>query len=220
MRQCDHRSFPDKIDAMLQVDSFSRFPDMVPAFVEIAWSEWGNTLTEEEHERWLRLAADDARLHSWCSAGFVAFEGGTPIGVVQLHEFDIEEMHDRSPWVCGMVVKPEYRGSGIGRRLLHGLESFAADQGVERLWVFTGVPKGFYERCGWSTFADVTRNGEQGTVLTKYLEGHRDRLRTTRQWSPGPRGEPCAPGGWRLSRAPKRGRRRRTGARSVARRRR
>jgi GNAT superfamily N-acetyltransferase len=155
---------------MILVDSFSRHPDIVPALVQIAWSEWGSTLSDDEYERWLRDAADDARLHTWCSAGFVAFDGDTPVGVVQLHEFDIHEMRNRSPWVCGMVVETSYRGAGIGRRLLHGLESFAADQGVERLWVFTEPAKGFYERCGWSTFVHLTHDGELGTVLTKDLK--------------------------------------------------
>lgn len=35
--------------------------------------------------------------------------------------FDIDVMRDRSPWVCGMVVRPEFRGMQVGRRLLEAL---------------------------------------------------------------------------------------------------
>jgi len=82
------------------------------------------------------------------SAAFAAVADDVPVGVVQLHEFDIDAMRDRSPWVCGMVVLPKYRGVGIGKRLLQALESFARGNGVEQLWVFTEHARGFYESCG------------------------------------------------------------------------
>jgi GNAT superfamily N-acetyltransferase len=158
---------------MIVVDSFANHLDLVPMMVSIAWSEWGDDLTDDEHERWLREATEDARLHSAFASGFVALADGVPVGVVQLHEYDIEEMRDRSPWVCGMVVTPDHRGSGIGRRLLHVLESFATDKGVEQLWVFTESAKAFYEECGWSAYDDLIHDGERGTVLTKRLESSR-----------------------------------------------
>ena len=56
----------------------------------------------------------------------MALDGDRAVGVVQLHEFELDDMRDRSPWVCGMVVLPEYRGAGVGSRLLAALEQFAA----------------------------------------------------------------------------------------------
>jgi len=154
------------------VDSLANHPHLVSQVVEIAWSEWGAGLPDEEHRRWLREAEDDRRSNTKFSAGFVALDGEAPVGTVQLHEFDLEEMRDRSPWVCGMVVKPGYRGRGIGRRLLGALESSAAREGVERIWVFTESVAAFYERCGWSPFADAVHNGEPGKVLTKRLRSN------------------------------------------------
>jgi GNAT superfamily N-acetyltransferase len=154
---------------MIVVDSLADHPNLVPQAVEIAWSEWGSSLTEEDRRRWLREAEDDCRVNSKFSAGFVALDGGRPVGTVQLHEFDIEAMRDRSPWVCGMVVAPAYRGLGVGRQLLRALESFAAGEGVDRLWVFTESARGFYEKCGWSPYADALHHGQPGTVLTKQV---------------------------------------------------
>jgi GNAT superfamily N-acetyltransferase len=151
------------------VDSLANHPDLVSQVVEIAWSEWGGGLIQGDCERWLREAHDDCRSNSKFSAGFVALSADVPVGTVQLHEFDLEHMQDRSPWVCGMVVASDYRGLGIGRRLLQALEAFSRSRGVERLWVFTESAAAFYERCGWSPYETTSHHGEPGTVLTKKL---------------------------------------------------
>ncbi len=78
-------------------------------------------------------------------------------------------MRDRAPWVCGMVVLPEYRGRDVGRRLLQALEGFARLQGIERLWVFTERAAMFYETCGWQRYGEAVQDGEVGVVLSKAL---------------------------------------------------
>jgi GNAT superfamily N-acetyltransferase len=154
---------------MITVATLAEHPQLVPDVVEIAWREWGASLPEHEHARWLREAERDSRLHSPTSAAFVALDGDRAVGVVQLHEFEIDAMRDRSPWVCGMVVRPDYRGAGVGRRLLAALERFAAWHGVARLWVFTESAAGFYARCGWHQHAESEQDGEPGIVLTRVL---------------------------------------------------
>lgn len=154
---------------MIVVESLSAHPELVADIVEIAWEEWGAALPNEEHTRWLREAERDCRLNTVSSAGFVALDGETAIGTVQLHEFDIDAMRDRSPWVCGMVVRAEFRGMQVGRRLLTTLQLFARSHGVERLWVFTEHAAAFYEACGWERFAEAVQDGEPGMVLTRKL---------------------------------------------------
>lgn len=151
------------------VDSLANHPDMISQVTDMVWAEWGEWQRPGERERWLRLYEEDARLHSQFSAAFVALDQEVPVGVVQLHEFDIEEMEDRSPWICGMLVHLDYRDQGIGRRLLAALELFAAGRGVEQLWVFTESAAAFYEKCGWCPHTDVVSNGEEGRVLTKHI---------------------------------------------------
>jgi GNAT superfamily N-acetyltransferase len=129
-------------------------------------------MPDSERDRWLREAELDSRLHLATSAGFVALDGERAIGVVQLHEFEIDAIRDRSPWVCGLVVKTEYRGMGVGRRLIAALERFAAGHGVTQLWVFTEDSQGaagFYERCGWQRHSRAVEHGEPGVVLTRVL---------------------------------------------------
>jgi len=153
----------------ITISTLAEHPLLGPEVVEIAWEEWREALGEDPRERWLREAERDSRLHVPTSAGFVAVDGDRAVGTVQLHEFEIDAIRDRSPWVCGMVVRPKYRGAGVGRRLLAALERFAAGNGVERLWVFTEHAAGFYERCGWQRFGTAVEDGEPGDVLTRPL---------------------------------------------------
>jgi GNAT superfamily N-acetyltransferase len=159
---------------MIAIATLAEHPQLVPEVVEIAWQEWGGSLTEGERARWLCEAERDSRLHPPTSAGFVALDGDRAVGTVQLHEFEIDAMRDRSPWVCGMVVRPEYRGAGVGGRLLAALEQFAAEHGLSRLWVFTENAEnaaGFYERCGWRRHVEAVEHGTPGVVLTRVLSG-------------------------------------------------
>ena len=121
----------------ITIGTLADHPQLVPEVVDIAWREWGGSLARDERARWLREAERDSRLHLPTSAGFVAVDGDRAVGTVQLHEYEIDAIRDRSPWVCGMLVLPDYRGAGVGSQLLAALERFAAGHGVPRLWVFT-----------------------------------------------------------------------------------
>ncbi|MGN6673823.1 MAG: GNAT family N-acetyltransferase, partial [Thermomicrobiales bacterium] len=96
---------------------------------------------------------------------------GDALGRVGLGEFDIEERQDRSPWVLGMIVRPDRRGLGIGRLLLTQLEAWAGSHGYQQVWVATGDQAiDFYQQCGWTLHETVERPaGETALVLTKRL---------------------------------------------------
>jgi N-acetylglutamate synthase-like GNAT family acetyltransferase len=101
--------------------------------------------------------------------GEEAVEGGdgggakAVAGVVGLGEFDLDDLRHHSPWVMGMVVDPAYRGLGVGRALMTGLEARAARLGFRRIWVATERAAGFYRRLGWEC-------AEGDTVLSKLID--------------------------------------------------
>jgi GNAT superfamily N-acetyltransferase len=102
---------------------------------------------------------------------WVAGDGGGPaVGAVGLGEFDIEERRDRSPWVMGMIVRPDQRRRGIGRLLLATLADWASSRGVLQIWVATGgAAVTFYNDCGWDAVETFSRGSEETTVLTRHL---------------------------------------------------
>lgn len=158
---------------VMTIVSLAERPELAAAAVDLAWADWGEGLPDDEYRRWLALAEHDARTHSACAAGFVALHDGRVIGSVSVHEFDMEELRDRSPWVCGMIVAPDARGGGVGAALLGHLERFVASGGVDRLWVCTDTAPGFYRRCGWRDVERVIRDGAVGQVLVKDVVGRR-----------------------------------------------
>src|SRR3954452_18237140 len=108
--------------------------ELIAAFGELCWREWGHAPEPEELDWWVGVTAREAGRDTlpitWVAIG----EGGEALGRVGLGEFDIEERRDRSPWVLGMIVQPEHRGKGIGGLLMAQLEAWAASQGYQQPW--------------------------------------------------------------------------------------
>jgi GNAT superfamily N-acetyltransferase len=149
------------------VEPLGHHPEFSRPAVEMQWEEWGADLPCDEKQRWLDLMEAACNTNGIPTA-FVALVNGKLAGVVALHEFDIPSMRDRSPWICGMFVHRDHRGTGIGRKVLSKLESFAADHDIDTVWVFTGEDAvQFYERCGWERYGVAIENSERGNVLSK-----------------------------------------------------
>jgi GNAT superfamily N-acetyltransferase len=55
--------------------------------------------------------------------------------------------------IVGLVVDPEHRGQGIGRRLIAAVERWAMDRGLEQITVRSNILRAeshpFYERLGY-----------------------------------------------------------------------
>ena len=157
----------DSVSVQLLADR----PDLVRAVGEIRWAEWGHAPEPEDLSWWVDVTVREAGREG-LPVTFAAVEGsGAAVGAVALGEFDIEERRDRSPWVLGMIVRPDYRGQGVGRLLLSQLERHAAAAGFSPVWVATGDPAvDFYRRCGWQPIETLPlASGGPTTVLQKTL---------------------------------------------------
>ncbi len=105
-----------------------------------------------------------------CPLTWVASDASGALGAVGLGEFDLEERRDRSPWVLGMVVRPDRRGDGVGRLLLSHLERWARERGYGEVWVATGDPAvDFYRRCGWTVHETLHQSQSPVSVLRKRI---------------------------------------------------
>ena len=123
--------------------------DLVEAVTDLRWREWGHA-PEPTDRLWWRAATIRESGRSELPITWVASDSSGALGAVGLGQFDIEERHDRSPWLLGMIVRPDRRGSGLGRLLLSSLESWASEHGYEHLWAANEGPVVvFYQRCGW-----------------------------------------------------------------------
>lgn len=136
--------------------------DLLDAVVEMRWRQWGHAPEPTDWNWWcdatIREAGRDALPLTW-----VASDAGGALGAVGLGLFDIEERHDRSPWLLGTIVRGDRRRSGLGRLLLCTVEEWAGGHGHDQVWAANEGPAlGFYRRCGWVVHETVERGARPG----------------------------------------------------------
>ena len=138
-------------------------PQLVEAVGELRRREWGESPAIWA-ERTRREAGRDTLPVTWVAVD----PAGDVLGAVALGDSDAGRT-DRTPWIWGLVVRPDHRDQGIGRMLLARLEEFAAGHGHEHVWVATGGRAvEFYTRCGWHR---TDRIGAT-TILGKRIHRH------------------------------------------------
>lgn len=146
-------------------------PDLVEAVTDLRWREWGHELEPTDRNWWrdatIREAGRERLPLTW-----VASDTSGALGAVGLGQFDIEERHDRSPWLLGMIVRPDPRDGGLGRLLLDRVEEWAGGHGCDEIWAANEGPAvEFYRRCGWVVHELVDRGARPTvTVLSKRLK--------------------------------------------------
>jgi GNAT superfamily N-acetyltransferase len=137
---------------------------------DMRWREWGHPPEPDDPAWWLETTVNEAgrdRLPVTLVAHDVA---GEVVGAVGLDTYDVDERRDTSPWVTGMIVRPDRRREGIGRVLMEHLERWAAEHGIAQAWVGTDLAPGFYQRCGWVLQESfTTHEGQHMDVLHKQM---------------------------------------------------
>jgi GNAT superfamily N-acetyltransferase len=146
-------------------------PDLAGKWAELHWREWGNEPGREELSWWVADAAKAVERTQVPAAVVAVGPDDEVLGGIGMHQFDPEERPDRSPWVVGVIVRPDRRGQGIGHAMMASMEAWAAGIGIEQAWVATeDRAVGFYKQCGWEPVEQLmTKWGEMSTILTKHL---------------------------------------------------
>src|SRR5262249_25537553 len=152
--------------ADISIELLADHTDLIARVGEIRWEEWGHPPEPEDLDWWVTVTANESgRDH--LPVTWVAIDQGQAVGAVGLAVFDLEERRDRTPWIIGMVVSPEYRGMGIGSQLLARLQAFALRQDYSEIWVATGGHAvDFYRKNGWEQTEILRRSTtETATIL-------------------------------------------------------
>lgn len=145
-------------------------PSSAEDVAEMRWQEWGGPPEPADLAWWLETTVREAGRDE-LPVTFVAHDTADAVlGAVGLDTYDLDERHDTSPWVTGMIVRRDRREEGVGRTLMQHLEQWAAEHLVADAWVGTDLALGFYQRCGWTLQETFTRStGQQMSVLHKKL---------------------------------------------------
>ena len=155
----------------MQIVLLADHPFLISTIGELRWKEWGYPPEPDRLEDWIAITSKEAGKHNLPITWVAMDENSSAVGAVGLAEADIEECHDRSPWVVGTIMAENQRGKGIGKQLMSTLEVWAKSKGYSQLWVGTGGRAiDFYRKCGWQIFESIHRpSGEIVTILTKTL---------------------------------------------------
>jgi GNAT superfamily N-acetyltransferase len=146
-------------------------PSLIPQVAELRWAEWGKPPEPVEFSYWLDTTRSEAGRDEVPMTWVAIDSDGRAVGAVGILQFDPDDFRDRSPWLVGMIVAPEWRNQGIGSRLVRALETWVAMQSIPRVWVATGPAEGFYQKCGWETVDSfINEYDEASVVLERRLD--------------------------------------------------
>jgi GNAT superfamily N-acetyltransferase len=143
----------------MRIEPLAGRTDLVPGLAGLRWREWGPEPARPRLADWVAVTAAEAGRDTLPVTWVASDEAGTVLGGMGLAPSDPPERREATPWIVGAVVRPERRGTGVGRALFAELERWAAGAGFGRLWVATGGRAvDFYRRCGMGieTAAPVT----------------------------------------------------------------
>jgi GNAT superfamily N-acetyltransferase len=146
------------------VELLADVPHLIGPVGRMRYAEWASE--GGDVEEWIAISRREAGRDDLPVTWVAVDDRGAAAGAVALGPSDVPGRPELVPCVWGMVVRPDLRGRGVGRRLLQRLERFAVDRGDPVVWVLTGPPAvGYYERCGWQRAEDLPA----GTLLRKAL---------------------------------------------------
>ncbi|HEY0068546.1 MAG TPA: GNAT family N-acetyltransferase [Chloroflexia bacterium] len=148
----------------MHIEPIANHPHLIDTIARWHWDEWGHHDPGGSAESWaegLRERTHRDRIPTT----YVALDGDVPLGSATLVDNDMSTRPDLWPWLAGVYVRPESRGQGVGSALVLHTVRAAAGMGVEKLYLYTGGARGFYEKLGWRHIGDEHYEGRAVAVM-------------------------------------------------------
>jgi predicted N-acetyltransferase YhbS len=139
--------------------------ELAGLFVE-EWGHYRPEVTLEQRVAQVRNACRTAAM----PCAFAAVEGSTFCGGAMLVEHDMDGRSDLSPWLSGVIVKPEYRRKGVGSALVRRVEREAAELGAGTLYLQTHDKEAYYAALGWRPAERCRYKGLDVVIMSKRPE--------------------------------------------------
>ena len=153
----------DRVVAEVVIEYLEHRPDVIPILARWVWREWG-------------FASIDGCTSDLASSQrgtipsrFAALRRGRPTGIVNLIECNLPPRCQLTPWLAGLFVHADYRGTGIGSDLVRFCEREAKRLGFESLYLYTERAEDFYKRLGWRKVESLMWDGAPVTVMSRQL---------------------------------------------------
>ena len=101
--------------------------------------------------------------------GVIAFWGSELCGIAVLKAESITSHSHFCPCAAATLVRPDYRGRGVGTQLLCAVEELAKALGYGRIYCGTNTATQLLERRGWQFIEQGEASGENVSIYEKAL---------------------------------------------------
>jgi len=147
----------------IEIQPLADFPQAIPALAAWIHAEWGalEAIPPEEIEAGLRRNSGCREIPTT----FVALSGCKPVGTVSLDTTDLPGFEHLGPWLASLFVEPEFRGQGLGSRLLKHAMDHAGRLGARPLWLWTLRDTAFFEKHGWEKSGESVLSGSKVDLM-------------------------------------------------------
>ncbi|TMU85165.1 GNAT family N-acetyltransferase [Bacillus sp. BHET2] len=130
---------------MLKIMELEETSNFFYESVKVFWEQWGN---RENYKFYYDCIFHSCRTEEDLPRFYIALEDGGIVGTYALLRNDLNSRQDLFPWLACLYVDSDYRGRGIGSKLLeHGLQKTQI-KGYKNLYLSTDL-EGYYEKYGW-----------------------------------------------------------------------
>ena len=85
----------------------------------------------------------------------IALEYGECLGTVSIFENDLKIRDMYKPWLASLYTKPEYRGRGVGEKLIAKTIDVVRKLGFSELYLRTEDASDYYRKRGWTYLETV-----------------------------------------------------------------
>jgi N-acetylglutamate synthase-like GNAT family acetyltransferase len=86
----------------------------------------------------------------------VALGHGECLGTVSIVENDLRIRDMYKPWLSSLYTKPEYRGRGVGEKLIAKTMDVVKELGFNELYLRTEDASDYYRKRGWTYLETVS----------------------------------------------------------------
>ena len=165
---------PPTAPSGVSIDLLADHIGFAPAIARWHFDEWNPVDSD--------VTVEDValRLSTWANrqtmpVTYVAVEHGVPLGSASLVVHDMAPpaagCESLTPWLSGVYVVPERRGTGLGPPVVAACETMAARLGYPEIYLFTGArtAQHFYLPMGWRILDVVSYESRPVTVMGKAL---------------------------------------------------
>lgn len=130
---------------------------------EWIWKEWSEKRGAKKEDTLYR--SEHSLSYDEIPQMYIAKYNDEVIGVVSIWRNDLIARQDLYPWMATLIVKPEYRNKGVGKKLQERCIEECRKLKYENLYLIT-EHENYYEKTGWK-FLEMAPE-EDGSYVRVY----------------------------------------------------